>query len=298
MNVLKPIIYFSVFNHPLTKEEIFRFSDITDIEKAENQLNNYAETGVIKKIDNYILVQNNTSQITKRENGNKAAENVMPQVKQTAKFIASFPFIQGVAISGSLSKGYFDEKSDFDFFVITKAKRVWITRMFLAFYKRFFLNNSYKEFCINYFVSTQSLEIEEKNRFTATEIATVIPVFGKTAFNQFYKSNMWVNDYFPNINLFEPVEQIIETKKSNKTRSIEFLFDNFIGTFLNYISMRFITKKWKHRYKKHNNNPYKSKKGISKHHPENYQDRVLRKINEQYQIFEEEHGIKISRETA
>jgi hypothetical protein len=52
--------------------------------------------------------------------------------------------------------------------------------------------------CMNYFIDEQHLEIREKNIFTATEIATVIPVRGNAAFNKFHLLNSWAKSYLPN----------------------------------------------------------------------------------------------------
>jgi predicted nucleotidyltransferase len=298
MSILKPIIYFSVFNHPLTQEETFLYSEVTNKETVIDELKKLTDAGIINKIDNFFLLGDNPAHIKKRVDGNSEAKKIMPKVKKVASFISKFPFIKGVAVSGSLSKGYYDEQSDFDFFVITKSKRVWISRLFLAIYKRLFLNNSYKEFCVNYFVSTSTLEIEEKNRFTATEIVTVIPLFGKTEFSNFYKANNWTKRYFPNIELKKNSAVLKEIKKPFLTKVIEFMLDNPIGTGINYLAMRHISKRWKKRYVKNTNNPYKSKEEISKHHPDDFQQQVLTKINEKYNFFEKKHGINISKEIA
>jgi len=298
MSILKPIIYFSVFNHPLTQDETFLYSEVTNKETVISELKKLTEAGIINKIDNFFLLGDNPSHIKKRINGNYEAEKIMPKVKKVASFISKFPFIKGVAISGSLSKGYYDEESDFDFFVITKSKRVWISRLILAIYKRLFLNNSYKEFCVNYFISTSTLEIEEKNRFTATEIVTVIPLFGKVEFSNFYKANNWIKEYFPNIDLQKSEKKIKVIKKPFLTKTVEFVFDNPLGTVINYLVMKHISKRWKFRYKNKKNEPYKSKDEISKHHPDNFQQQVLTKINEQYNFLEKNHGINISKEIA
>ena len=91
-----------------------------------------------------------------------------------------------------------DEKSDLDFFIITAPKRLWIARTLLVMYKRFFLFNSHKYFCVNYFVDEDHLEIEEKNLFTATELATVIPLYGQVHYTNLLKANPWLKRFFPN----------------------------------------------------------------------------------------------------
>jgi len=296
MSALKPLIYFSLFDHPLTEEEVFHYSEIIDKNQLRKDIDTLVEKGIIDRIDDFLLFEKDQRHIRKRVTGNKEANAIMPKAYKKAEFIFKFPFVKGVAISGSLSKGYFDEKSDFDFFVITKAKRVWITRALIAFYKRLFLSNSHKEFCVNYFVSTETLEIEEKNRFTATEIATVIPIFGKNIFSEFYNQNTWVHNFFPNIDLKGKLNKLRLSKKTKGARFLEFILDNYFGQFINYMCMRVITRRWKNRYKSKINMPYKSKKEISKHHPENFQDKVIKKLNHKYKSCKEMHGIYIPAE--
>src|SRR5690606_3777846 len=103
--------------------------------------------------------------------GNLMANKFSDIARKKAKLISQFPFVRGVMASGSLSKGYADEKSDIDFFIITIPNRLWIARTLLVLYKRIFLLNSHKFFCVNYFVDEKHLGIEEKNLFTATELA-------------------------------------------------------------------------------------------------------------------------------
>ena len=44
----------------------------------------------------------------------------------------------------------------------------------------------------NYFVDSQHLEIEEKNIFTATELATLIPACNKEIYNTLIDTNSWM----------------------------------------------------------------------------------------------------------
>ena len=86
-----------------------------------------------------------------------------------------------------------DEHSDLDFFIITKPNRLWIARMLLALYQKIVLLNSHKYFCVNYFVDEHHLAIEEKNLYTATELSTLIPLYGKEYYPQLMMANHWIN---------------------------------------------------------------------------------------------------------
>jgi len=298
MSALKPLIYFSLFDHSLTEEEVIQYAETSDVRIIKDDIDVLLNKGIIEKRDGFLLYDNDESHIQRRLRGNSNAKAVMPRAFQRAKAVFRFPFVVGVGISGSLSKGYFDENSDFDFFVITKPRRVWIARTMMAFYKRLFLLNSHKEFCVNYYISTETLEIEEKNRFTATEIVTVIPIFGEAIFNQFYAENDWVRTYFPNMDLAKKLKNIQKNPTTRTKRSFETILDNFVGQMINYSFMRIITFRWKKRYKSKASSAYKSETDISKHHPESFQEKVIKSLNHKYQSCKEVHGINISEEHA
>ena len=121
MSILKPIIYFSLFNHPLTRDEIFNFSEISDEKVFYSELKNLLDRKILFEIDGYILTEDDSKNVTRRIKGNFETYKIMPKVKKVGALVSNFPFIKGVAVSRSLSKGYYDADSDFDFFVITKS---------------------------------------------------------------------------------------------------------------------------------------------------------------------------------
>ena len=106
-----------------------------------------------------------------------------------AHIIKRFPFVRGIFISGSLAKWNVSTQTDIDFFIITKRGRLWLTRSALIAFKKFFLLNSKKFFCLNYFITDDHLEIEDRNIFTAIEIASVKPIFNLELYLKFLEAN-------------------------------------------------------------------------------------------------------------
>jgi predicted nucleotidyltransferase len=300
MNILKPILYFSIFNYPLTSDEIFKFSSIKEKEKMVKELSNLEQKGVVYNINGYYSAINDENIIAKRLEGNKSAENIMPKAWKIAKLISNFPYIESVCISGSLSKGAFDEKSDIDFFIITKKNRVWIARTLLILYKKIFLLNSKKYFCVNYFMSSGYLKVDEENRFTATEIATLIPLYGETTFNRFIQENRWVYRFFPNIKIGQ--KNIKTSYKSALPKVIENLLDSKFGDCLELFFMKITIKKWNSKFnhlsKVDFELAFKSSENISKHHPNNFQKKVISRLNKKYTEIEKTHNIKLKQEYA
>ncbi|MDG1790477.1 MAG: nucleotidyltransferase domain-containing protein [Flavobacteriaceae bacterium] len=302
MTLLKPILYFSLFKYPLTEEEIFNFSKATSKEQIKLDLNELVNDNIIYKIDDFYLTENNETLIKRRLEGNKMAKNIYQKALTISRLISKFPYVEGVGISGSLSKGYYDDDADIDFFIITSPKRLWIARTFLILYKKIFLLNSKKYFCVNYFISSNALEIEEKNIFTATELTTLLPMFGNGSFHKFYDENKWVENYLPNKTVTDGLSKLHVVKKPTTTKITEYFLDSRIGDWLDAAFLRITYKKWKikfnHLEERHFNVAMKSTKNISKHHPLNFQRKVIDRLNNRYDELREKHNIHIAKENA
>ncbi|QRM89041.1 nucleotidyltransferase domain-containing protein [Lacinutrix sp. WUR7] len=299
MESLKAILYFSIFNYPLKKDEIFKFSKTEKTENLEAELQELAFKKVIKNVDGFYIYKDTDSIVKRRLNGNEHAKQVLPKAFKRAKFIAKFPYVESVSLSGGLSKGYYDDDGDFDFFIITKTKRLWIARTLLILYKKVFLRNNKKHFCVNYFISDQHLEIHEKNIFTATELMTLIPITGKAIFQKFMLQNTWPKNYLPNVTINNS-EGIIEVKKPVLTKIIEAICNSKLGNMLEAFFRKVTLNKWKNKFttlsKKELDIAMKSTTDVSKHHPQNFQKKVINALNKKYLEVKEQHEIMLEPE--
>ena len=302
MTLLKPLLYFSLFRYPLTEEEIYAFSEVPSKDQIREELNCLVKDNIIYKFDEFYLCEDNESLIERRLLGNKMAKDIYEKANKVSKFISKFPYVEGVGISGSLSKGYYDEDGDIDFFIITAHKRLWIARTLLILYKKIFLLNSKKYFCVNYFISAGSLEIDEKNRFTATELVTMMPMYGNGSFHDFYEKNKWANSFLPNMTVSAGLEKLNPVEKPLSTRLIEKVLNTKLGEYLDSFFLKVTYSKWKLKFNdledRHFNIALKSTKNVSKHHPLNYQNQVIERLNKKYVEYQQAHNIHLPKEHA
>lgn len=298
METLKTILYFSIFRYPLKIEEIHSYTNYESILDTEKELQHLIEEKILIKVDDFYVYGSDLDSVIKRLRGNMYAGRALRIAQKKAKFISKFPFVKAVGVSGSLSKGYYDNGSDIDFFVITEPNKLWLCRTILMLYKKIFLLNSRQFFCINYFISMSQMEIEEKNRFTATELKTLIPMQGKKVFEDFFQNNQWVNDYF---NKFNPdLSMVPNFKKPIATKSVEFVFGNPIGDFIDHSFKKITLRKWKAKFRMMTEEDFKialkSTKNISKHHPSHFQKKVILDLNNRIEEVGHNFNINLAKE--
>ena len=298
-SIIKTLAYYDIFNYPLTLEELYFCLDTNSVTKDRLQLeiDSLSNKNIIYKKNDYYSLNPDYNRIRKRVEGNKRAKKNMKNATRFSKIISYFPFVRAVFLSGSISKGYMDEKADIDYFIITKPNRLWIARFLLVLFKRVFLLNSYKFFCINYFISEDNLEIEEKNIYTATELATLVPTYGSNLYNEFYSSNTWIKTYYPNY----PKRNTINVSRSKMKltqKMIEPFLNHKIGeridTYCMQMFLRFDKKRYGNLGKESFEVAFKSRKNVSKHHPNYFQKRVLEELNKKIHRLEMQHNIVLN----
>ena len=280
-HILRALAYFDIFNYPLKSEEIRMFlAQQVNQETIEEELKIMIAERLLFKIGNFYSLHNDLALAERRRNGNERAVLEMKNAVKAAEILSRFPYVQGLAISGSLSKNFSSEKTDIDFFIITKANRLWVARTFMHLYKKFtFLTGKQKWFCMNYYIDEAKLEIDEKNIYTAIEISTLLPMQGRTTLNDFMFSNNWVKNYFPA--KVSNIEAAPEIKKGFLGRLIETIFNNSFGNWFDNRLMKITQRRWKKKEDRQmkNDNGFKIGMLVDKHYskpnPVFFQNKVI-----------------------
>lgn len=284
-NILKTLGYFDLFQYPLTRDEIYLFyPEHVSPPVVFNELGAMVNDKSIYIFDELYSLQNDPALSQRRRNGNLLAVEQMKIAVKVSKFLSGFPYVKGIAVSGSLSKNFATENSDIDFFVITAANRLWIARTFMHLYKKLtFLTGKQHWFCMNYYVDEAALEIPEKNVFTAMEIVTLVPMEGKTSIENFISSNHWTKVFFPLYN--SCTANAPEIKAGLWRKLTEKILNGNMGNALDNKLMKITGKRWKKKTEKQLLNSRGIVMGMllnkhfSKPDPANFQDKVV----EQYE---------------
>jgi Predicted nucleotidyltransferases len=280
-DILSTIAYFDIFTYPLKKREIWLFlPNVYDQSEFEIALQLLVNNSTVYVLGEFYSLQNNYAIANRRIIGNERAKELIAIAEKVAAFLSKFPYVRGVAVSGSLSKNFADENSDIDLFIIAAKNRLWIARTILHCFKKFtFLVRKQHFFCMNYFIEQDHLEIAEKNIYTATEIATLLPLQGAIAFDKFYAVNRWTNTFLPNKYLRVSTAKKIESPLVKWI--VEKLLNNFIGNVIEDMFMRMTANRWALKTKKRKLNSHGIIMGMSaakycaKPIPLNFQNKFL-----------------------
>ena len=301
--IIKFLLYFDVFSFPLTKEELYSYAGIQresdpGFNEAEGTLAYLAEKGFIQLVKGFYCVGDRPEIIQRRIDGYLRAKIRLKTAMRYSNIISRFPYVRGVFLSGSISKGYMAETDDIDYFIIAASGRLWLSRTLLTVFKKVFLFNSYRNFCLNYFISSDQLEIKERHLYYAAEIVFLIPMYNRELNREFLRKNSWVEDYFPT---FRQTEEYVRNGNPWLKRLAEVLMNrtvaNRLEKFLFRSSVKYIRKKFKHLEEAVFNQRFRLTEKELRYFPSDSFTKIHSSYKERLQEFQRLSGIPLEDDT-
>lgn len=296
--VLRVLAYFDIFHHPVRVDEIVRFANIGPLCALHitEVLLGMAKGGTVQHHAGYWGLGDMERNVAERLDSEARAQARMPKAAIMSRRIARFPFVRAVFISGSMSKGCLAEDGDIDFFVVTTPGRLWVARTLLVLYKKVFLLNSRRDFCVNYFLDTEHLTVEDRNRFTATEVVTLLPMYGNGTTEAFFERNAWAFGMYPAASTPKSKEVSIGTWRGKSW--MERILGGRVGAALDQWAMQLTWYYWKRKFSGMDARSFeialRTRTYVSKHHPRNFQKRVMDGYAQRMSTLEQSLGVPLS----
>lgn len=196
-----PMSYYQIWNFLISSKPVDKkdFMDtLVDLVKAKKILCQDGQYS-LEKID-----------YEKAEKRSKHAEKLISQANGVVKYLKHLPWLEMVAITGSVSAFNANEQSDIDLLIVAKPKRLWLSRLFLVVVLKLLgvYWNAKKPagtICPNILLTSDNLTWEKakQNLYTANEVSLLYPLFFRhTCYFDFLHQNEWVSRYLPNFRCY------------------------------------------------------------------------------------------------
>ena len=199
--VIHTLAYFSIFQHPLRFEEISRYLHFYGPASEDLfwTLARLRGRGLLENSEGYYSLAGQETTVKIRKERTARAEPWLRKIPVSVRILSYLPFVEALALTGSLSKGTQDPDGDIDFLSLGRPGRLWTTRLFLGLVRRLFpIRDRQRRFCVNLFLASDHLPVRRKNLFTATEVVFVGPLMNGPLCREFFEQNQWVRYFYPN----------------------------------------------------------------------------------------------------
>lgn len=222
--ILKTVIYFNLFNYPMTDWEIWKWLwnddfdnviryEFFDVRKALWESEYLKEKLGFKS--NFYFLKGRENLVRERLDKYVYAWQKFRKIKRIVRILKLIPFIKLIAVCNDLAYFNAPADSDLDLFIITQKKRIWFTR-FLSVLIIKLLNlrptakNKKDKVCLSIFVSEDQLNLEylkinqDDIHFTYW-LECLIPIYDADGYYQkLRQANSWINNHLPNTFPYEP----------------------------------------------------------------------------------------------
>ncbi|MFH1671213.1 MAG: nucleotidyltransferase domain-containing protein, partial [Candidatus Portnoybacteria bacterium] len=195
-SILATLVYYNVLDQPMTGWEVFRYlvkkdkfevnlNKILDILENSSELNKF-----ISQKNGFYFLKGRESIIKQRIERQIIADRKWKKARRIIRLLQVIPYIRMVAVSGSLAMNNTKEESDIDLLIITKADRIWTCRALTTLYlhligQRRHGNLTKDRFCLNHYITDNSLEISGQSLYNAQTYAHLVPMLENGLYQKF-----------------------------------------------------------------------------------------------------------------
>jgi hypothetical protein len=213
-SILATVVYYDILDYPLTSFEIRKYLISYNIEKKEGDGKKNSLTEVINALESdelqkhieqyqgFYFLRGRRKLVDERIEKNKLSEEKFKIAKRIARLTRFVPYVRMIAVTGRVAMKNAERKSDIDFLVVLEKGRIFTGRTLVTLLIHLLGRRRHKmkiknRICLNYFISTDQLEIGQKDLFSSSEYSFIVPLFGRETFSDFQRSNGWIKKYKP-----------------------------------------------------------------------------------------------------
>lgn len=197
--VLAALAYADLFDYPLTLEQVVLFQVGTSYshdEVAQSLLELSRDGEAVTSSGDYYSLRGRELVFKIRQERQQHSALIWQRARLRARWVAMTPFVRMVAVTGALSMDNIVGKPDIDLLILAQPGRVWICRRLLILQVR--LARLFgDDLCPNYILSANNLELDQRDFFTAHELAQMVPLYGRALCRQMIAQNRWAMRYLP-----------------------------------------------------------------------------------------------------
>lgn len=211
-DILATIAYYDTFQYPLTGFEIWKYLLTLKSEEETSQdvvvsLGDVTRTLQSDSLEKWIeersgfyFLKGRRKLVKKRLKRGKIAIRKLKGVRRLVKWLRFVPYVRMVALTGSLAMHNSDAEGDWDLLVVLRPGHIWtgrtlVTGLLQLMGQRRHGDHTKDRACLNYWITSDSLEIITKDLFSSSEYFFLSPLFGRDEFKRFQMKNRWITRF-------------------------------------------------------------------------------------------------------
>lgn len=223
--IISTIVYFDIFNYPLTLIEIwkwlyidqklsvnlkFKISDIQEVLGKSKNLKKIIETK-----NGFYFLKGKEKLINLRFQRYKFNQSRWKKLRRITMFLQMIPDVKMIAACNTMAINAIEPKSDIDVFFIITKNRIWqirflITLVVAALGQWRHGKRIAGRICLSLYTIDENLNFKPISKkpydiYLIYWITLVYPILDRETYIKFIQQNNWISNFLPNYITYEPV---------------------------------------------------------------------------------------------
>ena len=197
--IARSVIYASLFDYPLTLEQLRRTlieSDQTAAEIVAVYDGSALLQQMIEYRDAFFFPAGRRDLIAERFRREARSRDFVRRHERLLRVLCALPFTRLVALSGSIAHMNLESTGDLDLFIVTRGRRVWTVTVAVLLVAK--LLRRRRIVCANFVVADTHLRLEQQDLFTANQLISLRPLIGAELWDGLLAANPFIARLYPN----------------------------------------------------------------------------------------------------
>jgi hypothetical protein len=208
--IVETMAFFNIFNYPLTSFEVWQYlrKDV-DYKVLLEGLKELLNKNTINTKDGFYFFCNKEYLVELRKKRYFYTKRKIKIVKKWFKFFNLFIKCRAIYIANIIGSNNLKNNGDIDLFIVTKYKKLWSTRFFLAFLGKVFgirpkPGKEKDKLCFSFFIDESNLNLKDfridNDLYFIYWLIGLNPLGEKDKdyFFKILKNNLWLKESLPN----------------------------------------------------------------------------------------------------
>ncbi|QQG52460.1 MAG: hypothetical protein HY931_04030 [Candidatus Falkowbacteria bacterium] len=211
-DILDPLVFFDLFDFPLTAYEIWHYLDCRGSLAALTSSLEMIDSKILGQKNGFYFLSGRENIVETRKIRYNYSCHKIKIAKRFARAFAFSPFVKTIAIANFIGDHNLRQEGDIDFFIITSARRIWLSRLFCAGLAKL-LNSrptakkKQDKICLSFYISEEHLDIRDlalgdNDPYFYYWLRGLLPIYDSNNFyQQFLAANNLSTDKFTAVSI-------------------------------------------------------------------------------------------------
>lgn len=217
--ILRTLIFFDVFDHPLTPFELWKYAyhvggqSRCSLSTILHELRTSPSiTERTEKHNGVYTLTGRGALVRLRRERTVYADQKYAIAQKITRVFAWFPFVRMVCVCNTVGFGVAKKESDIDLFIVAQARHVWLVRLLCTGYAHLLDKRPRRDavrdtLCLSFYASDDALDFSSLAQLPIGEMPDIyflywmtwcVPIYDDGVYELFFTENRWVENMIPN----------------------------------------------------------------------------------------------------